>query len=85
MAMSAMSALYSLGVSVPDEISIIGISDIEDAKYLTPPLTTIAVPQTEIGEITASTLLRRMQGDLSLPKRIILPTKLVERSSVKSI
>lgn len=82
MAIAAMSALYSLGISIPDEISIIGISDIEDAKYLTPPLTTISVPQSEIGEIAANTLLRRIQGDLSLPKRIIIPTKLVERSSV---
>lgn len=82
MAIAAMSALHSLGVSIPEEISIIGISNIEDAKYLTPPLTTIAIPQTEIGEIAASVLLQRILGDTTLPKKIIVPTELVERSSV---
>lgn len=82
MAIAAMSAIHSLGISIPDEISIIGISDIEDAKYLNPPLTTIAIPQAAIGEIAANTLLQRIQGDTTLPKRIIVPTKLVERSSV---
>lgn len=85
MAIAAMSALHTIGVSIPEEISIIGISDIEDAKYLTPPLTTIAIPQAEIGQIAASVLLQRMQGDASLPKRIIVPTELVERSSVAQL
>lgn len=85
MAIAAISALQTLGVSIPDEISIIGISNIEDAKYITPPLTTIAIPQTEIGEIAASMLLQRMQGDTTLPKRIIVPTELVERNSVASL
>lgn len=82
MAIAAISALHTLNISIPDEISVIGISDIADAKYLNPPLTTIAIPQMQIGEIAASTLLQRIAGDLSLPKRIIVPTKLVERSSV---
>lgn len=82
MAIAAISALHTLGISIPDEISVIGISDIADAKYLNPPLTTIAIPQIEIGEIAASTLLQRIGGDLSLPKRIVVPTTLVERNSV---
>lgn len=85
MAIAAMSALHEIGISVPDEISVIGISDIDDSRYLTPPLTTVAVPQTEIGEIAADILLQRIRGDRSLPKRIIVPTKIVERSSVASL
>ena len=82
MAIAAMSAMHELGVAIPEEISVIGISDIEDAKYLTPPLTTVAIPQKEIGEIAARVLLDRIRGDLTLPKRIIVPTELVERRSV---
>lgn len=85
MAIAAMSALHSLKIAIPEEISIIGISDIEDSKYLNPPLTTVSIPQKEIGEISASTLLQRIHGDISLPKRIIVPTKLIERSSVATI
>lgn len=85
MAIAAMSALHAIGVSVPDEISVIGISDIEDSRYLTPPLTTVAVPQVDIGEIAADILLQRIRGDRSLPKRIIVPTEIVERNSVAQI
>lgn len=85
MAIAAVSALHSLGIAIPDEISVIGISDIEDSRYITPPLTTVSVPQTEIGEIAADLLLHRIRGDRSLPKRVILPTKIVERNSVAAL
>lgn len=85
MAIAAMSALHAINVSIPEEISVIGISDIDDSRYLTPPLTTVSVPQVEIGEIAADILLQRIRGDRTMPKRIIVPTKIVERNSVKRI
>lgn len=85
MAIASLSAIYDAGLSVPDDISIIGISDIEEAKYLTPPLTTIAIPQFEIGRIVANTLLSRIKGDDTPPKQIYVPIELIVRKSVKNI
>ena len=83
MAMACMGALHQMKIDVPREISVIGISDIETSKYLTPPLTTVAVPQYEIGEIAAEALLARIDGSTtSVPKQIFVPTKLVVRNSV---
>lgn len=85
MAMASLSAMYANKVKVPDDISIIGISNIDEAKYLNPPLTTIAIPQKEIGQIAAITLLSRINGDTTVPKQIYVPTNLVVRSTVKKI
>lgn len=82
MAIASISAMHESGLRVPEDVSVVGISDIEMSKYLNPPLTTVAIPQTEIGEIAASTLLARIEGDNTVPKQIFVPTKLVIRDSV---
>jgi LacI family transcriptional regulator len=49
-AMGLMSALNERGVSVPDQLSVVGFDDIPFARYMTPALTTASVPVTELGE-----------------------------------
>ena len=85
MAMAAMRALYQMGIRVPDQVSIIGMSNIEMSQYANPPLTTIDVPTVEMGIAAARTLSARVRGDTTLPKRIILPSMLIERDSVADI
>lgn len=82
MAMAALRSLYNMGVPVPARVAVMGLTNIEMSKYSNPPLTTIHIPSEEMGMIAASTLIARMDGDDTLPKRIILPSSLVERSSV---
>ena len=82
MAMAALRSLYKLGVSVPSEVAVMGLTNIEMSKYSNPPLTTLEIPSEEMGAIAAATLIARMDGDQTLPKRIILPSTLVERDSV---
>jgi LacI family transcriptional regulator len=49
-AMGLLSGLHERGVRVPEDISLTGFDDIPFARYTTPPLTTAAVPITELGE-----------------------------------
>lgn len=81
MAMAALNGLYNNGISVPNEVAVIGLSNIEVSKYSNPPLSTIEVPTKEIGMVAVDHLLDRMNGNRLLPKKIILPTRLVVRSS----
>jgi LacI family transcriptional regulator len=81
MAMAALSSLYNNGISVPNEVAIIGLSNIEVAKYSNPPLTTIEIPTREIGMVAVDLLTGRINGDKLLPKKVILPISLVKRSS----
>lgn len=82
MAMAALRAFYQLGLSVPGQVAIIGMSNIEMSQYANPPLTTIDVPTEEMGIAAARTLAARIRGDATLPKRILLPSTLIERDSV---
>lgn len=81
MAMIAANAIYERGLKVPDDIAVMGLSNIEMSKYSNPPLSTIDVPKTQIGEIAAEILISRIKGESSLPKKIILPTSLLIRNS----
>ena len=82
MAMAALRALYQLGISVPSQVAIIGMSNIEMSQYANPPLTTIDVPTVEMGITAARVITERIHGDTTLPKRILLPSTLIERDSV---
>ena len=82
MAMAALRALYQLGVRVPDQVAVIGMSNIEMSQYANPPLTTIDVPTVEMGITAARIIAERIRGDSTLPKRVLLPSRLIERDSV---
>lgn len=82
MAMAVLRSLYNLHVSVPEEVAVMGLTNLEMSKYSNPPLTTIDLPTTAMGSVAADVLLSRMQGDTSIPKEILLPVSLVRRDSV---
>jgi LacI family transcriptional regulator len=86
-AVGAYRAILERGLSVPDDISVIGFDDIELGRALNPPLTTVRVPGEEMGRVAFERLYRQItanDGDPALPlqTRISIPTHLVERGSV---
>lgn len=85
-AIGAISALKEKGLDIPEDISIIGYDDAPYAPFLIPPLTTIHQPRWEMGQMAAQLLIDRILGKGSkIPKNVILPTKLIERKSVKKV
>jgi len=80
-AIGCMHALRGQGFAVPRDMSVIGIDDIEFARYANPPLTTVAQPTEEIGACCARILFDIMDGEP--PERLIhiLPHQLVVRES----
>ncbi len=80
-AMGVLRALYDAGKSVPDQVAVMGFGGAFTAAYLQPPLTTVALPMRDIGAQAAKLLLKRIEGDMEEPRRVILPTELVVRAS----
>ncbi len=86
MAVGGMHALFEAGLNVPSDVSVLGFDDDVYAKFLNPPLTTIRQPRRELGEMAARLITERIEGKGSkMTRRIILPTSIVERDSVKNI
>lgn len=82
MAVGAIAALNEAGVSVPEELAVVGFDDIPIARYLSPPLTTIRVPIAELGERAAERLIKALQDVVPLEAhREVAMTSLVVRAS----
>ncbi len=56
MAVGAYQALYQAGLQIPQDMALVGYDDIELARYMTPPLTTIHQPKDELGELAIDVL-----------------------------
>ena len=80
-AIGAMRAIKEHGLRIPEDISLISIDDIDTAQYLTPMLTTVHIPVEEMGQMTAKTLIDRIEGGHVLPMKINLPCYIAKRES----
>jgi DNA-binding LacI/PurR family transcriptional regulator len=80
-AFGAMDAIKDAGLRIPDDISVVGIDDIRDSAYSTPPLTTFSVPKYDLGRTAVFVLHDLISGKAIPPSRTVLLGKLVERQS----
>ena len=62
LAIGAIAECNTLGLNVPQQISITGFDDMEIASLLSPGLTTVHFPTTELGQLAASHMLSRLSG-----------------------
>lgn len=78
-ALGALQAARETGMTVPDDLSVVGYDDIELASYV--GLTTVRQPLQESGRLGAALLLDALAGRALRPERITLPVELIVRSS----
>jgi LacI family transcriptional regulator len=80
-AAGAIAAARDLGRSVPDDLSVVGFDDIPLAEDLYPRLTTVHVPQQELGRSATRLALHRRPSDPP-SRRVVLGSHVVVRQSV---
>lgn len=83
LAIGAAKAVFSMGLSVPDDISIVGFDGIEMAEYFHPSLDTIYQPATKMALSAIEILFDMMQGGES--QHIVYDSMLLKRGSSKNI
>ena len=76
-----MQGLLAQGHRIPRDFKMVGIDDVEYAKLLPVPLTTIHQPCREIGQAAMAAMLDRIKNPDMLPRDILLDCKLVVRES----
>ena len=86
MALGCMHEIKRQGLSVPEDISVMGFDDIRYAQVMDPALTTIAQPARQIGERVAVRLFKAIEtGNQPNNQPVILPHKLIVRESVATL
>ncbi|OGX34235.1 MAG: hypothetical protein A3C36_01820 [Omnitrophica WOR_2 bacterium RIFCSPHIGHO2_02_FULL_52_10] len=85
MALETIDVAKSLGLRVPEELSIVGFDDNPFNRTSSVKLTTVSQPLVEMGRLGAEKLFQISRGQVRLPVKVVLPTKLIRRQSVSSV
>lgn len=84
-AMLVYDMLSELGLRIPQDVSVMGFDNIEKAEWVTPPLTTVNIPKTTMGEKSVELLLKRIEQPERNFEMDMIGTNIVKRSSVARI
>ncbi|MNJ69888.1 putative HTH-type transcriptional repressor ExuR [compost metagenome] len=85
MAISAMEAFAERGISIPEDLSIIGFDDVQLAARVNPKLTSVRLPMEEMSKAAVDTIIRLCNGEQRGFSTFSLPTRLVIRDSCKPL
>lgn len=83
-AIGTMEAVHSLGLSVPEDISVIGFDNVPESALASPALTTINQPMQQMGAEAIALLIDLIDGTGERAIHLRLPTELVERDSCRA-
>lgn len=73
------------GLTVPDDVSVVGYDDIDLGEYVYPKLTTVHQPAFEMGTHAAQMIINRIENTDQPIQKVSLPVHLVERQSVQKL
>lgn len=82
MALGVHERAKSLGVRIPEDLSILGFDGHEIASYVSPALSTMAQPLEEMGEQAALILLQKISGKIKDPEHVLKPLHFVAGASI---
>jgi LacI family transcriptional regulator len=81
-AVATLRAAHYAGWSVPEQLSVVGIDDIQFSAYTNPGLTSVAQPKQELGALAVDALLN---GAAEAPRTQVLDGRLVVRESTAAV
>ncbi len=84
-ARSAYRAIGAMGLSVPNNISVIGFDDDPLAEWLTPRLTTLRQPFRKMGQESLDLLMKLMSDPHAAVEHRVLPVELIRGQSVAPV
>ena len=85
LALGALAAAREKGLRVPEDVSVAGFDDIDFAAFSDPPLTTVRVPASQMGERAVEVLMGMIEGHSGEVRQISLDTELILRGSCRKL
>jgi LacI family transcriptional regulator len=84
-ALDALRALQELGLRVPDDVSVTGFDNIEDAWRNQPALTTVNVPKEKLGARAVEMLLARLGRKNEPYEKLLVAGEIIYRESIAEV
>jgi LacI family transcriptional regulator len=84
-AIGALRAAQQLGRRIPDDLSLVGFDDIDLAKHVVPPLTTMQVDKVTMGRLAVQLLATRIETPEAATITNMIRPRLIERQSVAQL
>lgn len=85
MAAGAIGVLRSAGRRIPEDVAVVGFDDSSIAATSEPPLTSVRQPIEEMGREMARLLLEQSARPGTVPRKVILATRLIRRRSSEGV
>ena len=80
-AIIACHGLRAAGFRVPEDVAVVGNGNLELAAYVTPALTTLAIPYEAIAQAAMELMLEQLEGRQDEPRQVTLKSSLIVRES----
>lgn len=81
LALGALHELQRRGVTVPDDVAVVGWDDIEEGQYSSPTLTTVDAGRRSIARTAVERLVARIAEPDRVPELLEMPYRIIERGS----
>lgn len=85
LAIGTMRIATTMGLSIPEDLSVVGADDVPIASQLTPALSSVRVDLPGIGREATRTLIRLLAGERIEPKNLVFPMSYVDRETTRNI
>ncbi|WP_297990703.1 LacI family DNA-binding transcriptional regulator [Anoxybacillus sp.] len=85
LAVGIYQAAKELGISIPEDLSVVGFDNTILSTIVDPPLTTVAQPIDEMGRQVVDLIVKAIEGEKHIKQRIVLPPELMIRRSTKRL
>jgi len=83
-ALGALQAIKEAGLNIPNDISLLTFDDPMYTNYFSPPMTAVAQPIEQMGEIAVKLIVNRISGSFTSIRKILLDPQLIVRESVSN-
>lgn len=82
LALGALRALHDRGAAVPGDVAVVGFDDVEEGRFATPSLTTIAPDKKQLAQLAVDALIERINdGRHAPPQELVASFTLIKRES----
>jgi LacI family transcriptional regulator len=84
LAMGVIKAASMIGLTVPDDLSVVGLDDVPISDYITPSLSTVHVDLVGIGKRAASMLINLIQGKQIRKRDVVFKMEYIDRATTSA-